>query len=214
MSVPTTVACSQEAFHVKRTHDETEWSRSGDGNSCFSPRANGRTSCDLPLETSLSFGQGGPYGPSLRLCSTARLDLAPGWKSQRSSNQSTTAPMSSTACMLARGTSQKIGRKPPGSGLSCWTYLPNFHCVPLKVTSSGYLTPTTVWYVSWETLALLESTNPHFWRPDTPAASAKDVASMLGRPSLLPRRPIHKMAKAARCISVDRHGGESPMSSC
>ena len=56
---------------------------------------------------------------SLRLCSTARLDLASGWKSERSKSQSTTAPMSSTACMLARGTSPKIGRNPPGSGLSC-----------------------------------------------------------------------------------------------
>ena len=36
---------------------------------------------------------------------------------------------------------------------------------------------------------------------------------MLGRPSLSPRRPIHKMAKAARWISLERHGGESPMSS-
>ena len=51
-------------------------------------------------------------------------------------------------------------------------------------------------------------------RPATPAASANEVASILGRPSLSPRRPIHKMAKAARWISLERHGGESPMSSC
>ena len=37
---------------------------------------------------------------------------------------------------------------------------------------------------------------------------------MLGSPSLSPRRPIHKMAKAARWISLEKHGGESPMSSC
>ena len=151
---------------------------------------------------------------SLRLCRTAKLDLASAWNSQRSVNQSTTAPMSSTACVLARGTSQKIGRKPPRCGLSWGTYLPNFQLVPLNVTNSGYLTPTTVWYVTWETRALLDSTSPHFWRPATPAASANEVASMLGSPSLSPRRPIHKMAKAARWISLEKHGGESPMSSC
>ena len=37
---------------------------------------------------------------------------------------------------------------------------------------------------------------------------------MLGSPSLSPRKPIHKMAKAARWISLEKHGGESPMSSC
>ena len=50
------------------------------------------------------------------------------------------------------------------------TYLPNFQLVPLNVTNSGYFTPTTVWYVTWETRALLDSTRPHFWRPATPAA--------------------------------------------
>ena len=93
---------------------------------------------------------------SLRLCRTAKLDLASARKSQSSVSQSTTAPMSSTACVSARGTSQKIGRKPPRCGLSWGTNLA------------------------------------------TPAASAKEVASMLGSPSLSPRKPIHKMAKAAR----------------
>ena len=41
-----------------------------------------------------------------------------------------------------------------------------------------------------------------------------EVASMLGSPSLSPSRPIHKMVKAARWISLEKHGGESPMSSC
>ena len=35
-------------------------------------------------------------------------------------------------------------RKP----LSWGTYLPNLQLVPLNVTNSGYLTPTTVWYVT------------------------------------------------------------------
>ena len=105
-------------------------------------------------------------------------------------------------------------RRPPRCGLSGGTNLPKFQFVPLNVTNSGYLTPTTVWHVTWETRALLDSTRPHFWRPATPAASANEVASMLGIPSLSPRRPIHKMAKAARWISLEKHGGESPMSSC
>ena len=79
--------------------------------------------------------------------------------------------MSSTACVSARRTSQKIGRKPPRCGLSWGTNLPKFQFVPLNVTNSGYLTPTTVWYVTWETRALLDNTRPHFWRPAT-AASA------------------------------------------
>ena len=45
--------------------------------------------------------------------------------------------------------------------------------------------------------ALLDNIRPHFWWPATPAASAKEVASMLGSPSLSPRKPIHRMAKAA-----------------
>ena len=49
---------------------------------------------------------------SFRLCRTAKLDLASAWKAQRSVTHSTTAPMSSTACVSARGTSQKTGRKP------------------------------------------------------------------------------------------------------
>ena len=68
--------------------------------------------------------------------------------------------------------------------------------------------------VTWETRALLDNTRPHFWRPATRAASVKEVASMLGSPYLSPRKPIHKMAKAARWISWEKHGGESPMSSC
>ena len=85
-----------------------------------------------PLETIESWEEDSPLLArnrlfiSLRLCRTAKLDLASAWNSQRSVNQSTTAPMSSTACMLARGTSQKIGRKSPRCGLSWGTYLPNF----------------------------------------------------------------------------------------
>ena len=115
---------------------------------------------------------------------------------------------SSTACVSARGTSQKIGRKPPRCGISWVTNLPKFQLVPLNVTNSGF------WYVTCETRALLDNTRPHFWRPATCAASAKEVASMLGSPSLSPRKPIHKMAKAARWISREKHGGESPMRSC
>ena len=100
----------------------------------------------------------------------------------------------SSGPMIRRGTSQKIGRKPPRCGLSWVTNLPKFQLVPLNVTNSGYRTPTTVWYVTCETRALLDNTRPHFWRPATPAASAKEVASMLGSPSLSPRKPIHKMA--------------------
>ena len=37
---------------------------------------------------------------------------------------------------------------------------------------------------------------------------------MLGSPSLSPRKPIQRMAKAARWISRDKHGEESPMRSC
>ena len=37
---------------------------------------------------------------------------------------------------------------------------------------------------------------------------------MLGRPSLSPRKPIQRMAKAAQWISRDKHGEESPMRSC
>ena len=44
---------------------------------------------------------------------------------------------------------------------------------------------TTVWYVTWETRALLDSARPHFW--------------------------LHKMAKAARWISLEGHGGEFSM---
>ena len=58
-----------------------------------------------------------------------------------------------------------------------------------------------------------QDTRPHFWRPATPAASAKEVASMLGSPSLSPRKPIHRMAKAARWISREKHGGASPIRS-
>ena len=36
---------------------------------------------------------------SFRLCRTAKLDLASAWKAQRSVSHSTTAPMSSTACV-------------------------------------------------------------------------------------------------------------------
>ena len=39
---------------------------------------------------------------SFRLCRTAKLDLASAWKAQRSVSHSTTAPMSSTACVSAR----------------------------------------------------------------------------------------------------------------
>ena len=37
---------------------------------------------------------------------------------------------------------------------------------------------------------------------------------MLGSPSLSPRTPIHRIAKAARCISQEKHGGDSPIRSC
>ena len=47
-------------------------------------------------------------------------------------------------CVLARGTSQKIGRKPPPCGLSWGTNSPKFQLVPLNVTNSGYLTPNSV----------------------------------------------------------------------
>ena len=53
---------------------------------------------------------------------TAKLDLTAAWKSKRSVSHSTTAPMSSTACVSARGTSQKTGRKPPRCGLSWVTF--------------------------------------------------------------------------------------------
>ena len=81
---------------------------------------------------------------SFRLRRTARLDLASAWNAQRSVSHSTTAPMSSTACVSARGTSQKTGRKPPRSGFSWMTNLPKFQPVPLNVTNSGYRAPTTV----------------------------------------------------------------------
>ena len=84
----------------------------------------------------------------------------------------------------------------------------------LNVTNSGYRAPTTVWEVTCETRALLDSTRPHFWRPGTPAASTKQVASLWGSPSLSPRKPIHRMAKAGRWISRDKRGGESPIRSC
>ena len=45
---------------------------------------------------------------------------------------------SSTACVSARGTSQKIGRKPPRCGISWVTNLPKFQLVPLNVTNSGF----------------------------------------------------------------------------
>ena len=60
----------------------------------------------------------------LRLCRTAKLDLASARNSHRSVSQSTTAQMSSTACVSALGTSQKIGRNPPHCGLSWRTNLP------------------------------------------------------------------------------------------
>ena len=81
---------------------------------------------------------------SFRLCRTARLDLASAWNEQRSVSHSTTAPMSSTACVSARGTFQKTGRKSPRSGFSWVTNLPKFQLVPLNVTNSEYRTPTTV----------------------------------------------------------------------
>ena len=37
---------------------------------------------------------------------------------------------------------------------------------------------------------------------------------MLGSPSRSPRKPIHRMAKAARWISREKHGGDSPIRSC
>ena len=127
---------------------------------------------------------------SLRLCSTARLDLASGWKSDRSKCQSTTAPMSSTACMLARGTSSKIGRNQRAFLLNVLAKLPLCAIVgnKFRVPHANRL------ICNLRDPCLLDNTNPHFWRPDTPAASAKDVASMLGRPSLSPRRSIHNMA--------------------
>ena len=58
-----------------------------------------------PLETTESWDPEAPLLArnrlvlSLRLCRTAKLDLASARKSQRSVSQSTTAPMSSTACV-------------------------------------------------------------------------------------------------------------------
>ena len=119
-------------------------------------------------------------------------------------NQSTTEPISPTACMRARGTSQNTGRKPPQS-VSLWRRnLPKFQVSGPGSTNSGYRTPTTVWYVISVTRALLERTKPQQCFPARPAASANVVASRSGRSS--PLTAIHRMARAAFSSALEWKG--------
>ena len=81
---------------------------------------------------------------SFWLCRTAKLDLASRVYLNWTRSQSTTAPMSTTACRLVRGTSQKTGKKPPLRSSSGGTNLPKLQPVAVVDTNSGYLTPMTV----------------------------------------------------------------------
>ena len=114
---------------------------------------------------------------------TARLDLASGKNSCWACIQSTTVPMSTVACSWERGTSQKIGKKPPSSCSLGGTKRPKEHPLLLTSTSSGYRTPITVWYVISVTRALLDNTKPQCCLPWRPAASAKVVAQCWVRSS-------------------------------
>ena len=152
---------------------------------------------------------------SFRLCRTARLDLASAWKSQRSVSHSTTPPMSFTAFVSARGTFQKTGRKPPRCGLSWVTKLAEVP--PCSIVCDQ------LWALHTDYCLIGDLGDPcTAGQHKTPLLAPSDTCCFrecggkhaIGSPSLSPRKPIHRMAKAARWISRDKHGGESPIRSC
>ena len=91
---------------------------------------------------------------------------------------------------------------------SAETYLPYCHPLAVGLTSSGYLTPMTVWYVSLDTLALLGRIRPRFCRWAKPAAASRVVAIGDGTPS--PFKASHKIAKQVAQTTVSSQTSSLP----
>ena len=142
---------------------------------------------------------------SFRLCRTAKLDLASAWKGQRSVSHSTTAPMFSTACVSAR-------RRQKGSPLASV-----FHGWQTYQSSnlSHWMWPTqdSALQLLSDTCAAGQHKTPLLATSDTCCLSKR--GGKHARESFSsPRKPIYRMAKAARWISLGKHGGDSPIRSC